>query len=178
MANWLSEKMTPIEESRRLLEDNFQQFLAKVAEEIDLANKKAGDASTLKTRVGELETQLSEITQERDQMKTELRAIQGQLSRVSSLYEEASKEHEETQDLSELLGIYITLLEEVFAGRPHAKILYLIHGAKEVWSRGELNKTTGFEPVAILRALHELAAAQLILYDEETNEVRVTKRIY
>jgi hypothetical protein len=149
-----------------------------VDEEIALMNTKAEEASTAKGRVGELEAQLSEITQERDQMNTELRAIQEQLSRVSSLYEEASKEHEETQDLSELLGIYITLLEEVFAGRPHAKILYLIHGDKEVWTRGELNKATGFEAVAILRALHELAAAQLINYNEETNEVRVTKRIY
>ncbi|MHA2272728.1 MAG: hypothetical protein ACXACI_12760 [Candidatus Hodarchaeales archaeon] len=157
--------MTTIEESRQALEDKFQQFLVKVDEEIALMNTKAEEASTAKGRVGELEAQLSETIQE-------------QLSRVSSLYEEASKEHEETQDLSELLGIYITLLEEVFAGRPHAKILYLIHGDKEVWTRGELNKTTGFTAVAILRALHELAAAELIDYNEETNEVRVTKRIY
>lgn len=170
--------MTTIEESRRALEDKFQQFLAKVDEEIQLMNKKAEEASTAKERVGEMEIQLSEITQERDKLNTELRAIQDQLSRVSSLYEEASKEHKESQDLSELLGIYITLLEEVFAGRPHAKILYLIHGDKEVWTRGELNKTTGFEATAVLRALHELAAAELIDYNEETNEVRVTKRIY
>ncbi|MFX0113251.1 MAG: hypothetical protein ACFFB3_01760 [Candidatus Hodarchaeota archaeon] len=170
--------MTPIEESRKLFEDSLRQFLYDVDKEFEITKKRAEEASESKTKVVSLEESLSKVTQERDRLKTELNAIQDQLGRLSSLYEEASKEQKETQDLSELLGIYITLLEEVFAGRPHAKILYLIHGDKEVWTRGELNKSTGFEPVAILHALHELAAAELIHYDEESNEIRVTKRIY
>ncbi|MFQ5979095.1 MAG: hypothetical protein ACE5OZ_13290 [Candidatus Heimdallarchaeota archaeon] len=170
--------MAPIEESRRLLEDSLQQFLSEVEKELESAQTNAAKTSEFETKVTELEKQLSKASQERDKLDKELNAIQEQLGRVSSLYEEASKEQEETKDVSELLGIYITLLEEVFAGRPHAKILYLLHGDKEVWTRGELNKTTGFEPVAILRALHELAAAELVVYDEESNEIRITKKIY
>lgn len=170
--------MPPIEESRRSLEDNLQQFLSEVDKELESAIINAKKTAEFEAKVTELEKQLSRTSLERDKLNKELNAIQGQLGRVSSLYEEASKEQTETKDVSELLGIYITLLEEVFAGRPHAKILYLLHGDKEVWTRGELNKSTGFEPVAILRSLHELAAADLVIYDEESNEVKITKKIF
>jgi transcription initiation factor IIE alpha subunit len=83
----------------------------------------------------------------------------------------------EIEQLSNLLSIYVTLMEEVFSGRVHFKILAIMHGDKEKWSRNELAKTIGVRETIIRSALGELARANLIVYDEETTECLLKKRI-
>ena len=93
------------------------------------------------------------------------------------MYQEISKEKTEVKNISNLLKIYVTLLEEVFYGRPHARILWLLHETKETMTREELNKTLGFQPAVILRAIQELRNAGLVSYNEDTGEVVLKKRI-
>lgn len=124
--------------------------------------------------------QLSEITKERDELKAELDDINSKLSRVSELYQEASAEAAELKekvDLSDLLAVYILLIETVFYGKPHAQILYTLHNTKKAISRKNLAQSTGIMPAAVLKSIHDLQNAGLVSYDEETQEVVLTKEI-
>ena len=74
-------------------------------------------------------------------------------------------------------AIYITLIETVFYGKPHARILYTLHDVKTAIPRKNLVSSTGIQPAAVLKAVHDLANADLISYDDETQEAKLTKDI-
>jgi uncharacterized phage infection (PIP) family protein YhgE len=142
------------------------------------------EMAELKTRADEAEASKSEaeetLRKERDELKKEMDEITGQLTRVSELYREASAEKESLQekvDVSDLLAIYITLIETVFYGKPHARILYTLHDVKSAITRKNIVSSTGIQPAVVLKAVHELAAADLVSYDENTQEVELTKDI-
>jgi TolA-binding protein len=126
------------------------------------------------------EEELTEITKERDELKAELDDINSKLSRVSQLYQEASAEADklkEKVDVSDLLAVYIMLIETVFYGKPHAQILYTLHNTKTAITRKNLAQSTGIMPAAVLKAIHDLQNAGLVSYDEETQEVVLVKEI-
>ena len=142
------------------------------------------EIAELKTRADEAEASKGEaeetLRRERDELKREMDEITGQLTRVSELYREASAEKEALQekvDVSDLLAIYITLIETVFYGKPHARILYTLHDVKSAITRKNIVSSTGIQPAVVLKAVHELAAADLVSYDENTQEVQLTKDI-
>ena len=131
-------------------------------------------------RANESSSVLHEVTKERDELRAEMGQITEKLQRVSELYREASVEKEkmkEKVDVSDLLSIYITLIETVFGGKPHARVLYTLHNTKKVITRKNLESSTGIMPTAIMKAIHDLRNAQLVSYDEQTMEVKLIKDI-
>ena len=76
-----------------------------------------------------------------------------------------------------ILNIYLTLMEEVFSGRAHFKILSIMHGEKTNWTRKELVTSTGFSEINIRKVLGELARANLIVYDEDQASAKLVQRI-
>ena len=124
---------------------------------------------------------LDEITKERNELKAQMTQITGKLERVSELYREASAEKDklkEKVDVSDLLAIYITLIETVFGGKPHARVLYTLHNTKKVITRKNLESSTGIMATAIMKAIHDLRNAHLVSYDEDTQEVKLIKDIF
>ena len=151
--------------------------------EADLAAAK-DEASGLSAKAAEAEAGKSEaqeaLQRERDELRKEMDEINEQLGRVSELYREASAEKEAMQekvDVSDLLAIYITLIETVFYGKPHARILYTLHDVKTAITRKNIQSSTGIQPAAVLKAVHDLVAAELVSYDEDSQEVNLTKDI-
>jgi predicted nuclease with TOPRIM domain len=145
----------------------------------------SAEVSTLKE---ELETKsedtkqkdelLSKLEKENASLKGEIGAIRDQMSKVSKLYQDLSKEKEETIDLKELLSIYIILLEEVFAARPHARILYMLHGSTSKLDKESVIKASGFQPAIVLKSIYDLANAKLVEYDMEKTEVTLIRKLY
>ena len=45
-------------------------------------------------------------------------------------------------------------------------------------TRNDLNQSTGFAAAVVLRTIHELAAADLINWDEEAQTISLKDRIY
>lgn len=138
----------------------------------------------VKTQVSEIESSkdeaVDELRRERDDLRKEMDEINAQLNRVSELYREASAEKEaleEKVDVSDLLAIYITLIETVFYGKPHARILYTLHDVKTAITRSNIASSTGIQPAVVLKAVHDLANADLVSYDEESQEVNLIKDI-
>lgn len=126
----------------------------------------------------EREISINQANIAQQQLENEYASLETEFKKMSELFSEISDKEEVSVDIKELLGIYIALLEKVFAGKPHAKILWLLHGDKKVMSRNELNKATGFSPAIVLHSLHELNRADLISYNEENEKAQLTTRIY
>ena len=146
---------------------NLQSDLDKYKQEKDELEKSKAEA-------------VSDIERERDELRAEMDQITGQLTRVSELYREASAEKDKLQekvDVSDLLAIYITLLETVFYGKPHARILYTLHDVGKAITRRNLASSTGIQPAAVLKAIHDLKNADLVSYDEDSQETALIKDI-
>jgi hypothetical protein len=176
-----------------------KEKLSSEAEELRTARREAEEKAwaaeeSVKTLQTELETYkqekddlerskteaVSEIERERDELRAEMNQITSQLERVSELYQEASAEKDKLQekvDVSDLLAIYITLLETVFYGKPHARIMYTLHDVGKPITRKNLASSTGIQPAAVLKAIHDLKNADLVSYDEESQETALIKDI-
>jgi SMC interacting uncharacterized protein involved in chromosome segregation len=142
------------------------------------------ELTSLEARLQEAESsktgEIENIRKERDEFKKELDEISEQLNRVSELYREASAEKEalaEKVDLSDLLAIYITLIETVFYGKPHARILYTLHDVKTAITRKNIASGSGIMPAVVRKAVYDLANADLVEVNEESDEVTLTKDI-
>lgn len=170
--------------SKRDAEEKITELTNKLEKaENDLTAAKE-EASGLTAKAAEAEAGKSEaqdaLQRERDELRREMDEINEQLGRVSELYREASAEKEamaEKVDVSDLLAIYITLIETVFYGKPHARILYTLHDVKTAITRKNIQSSTGIMPAAVLKAVHDLVAADLVSYDEDTQEVNLTKDV-
>ncbi|MBN2230642.1 MAG: hypothetical protein JW779_13720 [Candidatus Thorarchaeota archaeon] len=178
------EKAWAAEEKLKRLESE----LEKVASDKEKAESKldtlSNENKTLKKQLEDASASKSEeidaIRKERDDFKRELDEINEQLQRVSELYREASAEKEALQekvDLSDLLAIYITLIETVFYGKPHARILYTLHDVKTAITRKNIASGSGIMPAVVRKAVYDLANAELVKVDEDSDEVTLTKDI-
>jgi len=179
---------TEIEELNKKINEQQQELEAKdksikeletgikeKEEEIEALTK---DLEAVKERSAKREEEIRKMEEENREMKKELQGIQEQLSKISSMYQELSKQKEEAINVRELLTIYVTLLEEVFAGLPHARILWLLHGARNVLTREELTKTSGFQPATVLKSIYDLQSAKLVEYDMDTQNVKLIRKLY
>jgi len=142
------------------------------------------ELATLKTQLQEAESsktgEIENIRRERDEFKKELDEINEQLTRVSELYREASAEKEalaEKVDVSDLLAIYITLIETAFYGKPHARILYMLHDVKTAITRKNIASSSGIMPAIVRKTVYDLANADLVKVNEDNDEVTLTKDI-
>ncbi|MEM3526009.1 MAG: hypothetical protein QXV37_01220 [Candidatus Jordarchaeaceae archaeon] len=149
--------------------------IGRLRTEVENLNKKLTEQKQEKERS---EEELKKLEKENVEVKRELQEIKDQLLKISAMYSELSKKKEEAINVKELLTIYVTLLEEVFAGMPHAKILWLLHGAKNVLTRDELTKTSGFQPAIVLKSIHDLNNSKLVQYDMNTQNVKLLRKLY
>jgi septal ring factor EnvC (AmiA/AmiB activator) len=177
--------MSPSEDQSSILDDilnlvsksegNFKDIRTRLEEALDIA-KKSEESS--KTELDAKDEQISQLRKENNGMASKLKDIEDQLSRISKTYQELSGKFTEAVDVRELLTIYVTLLEQVFEGRPHAKILWLLHGKKAVLTRDEINKSSGFQPAIVLKSIYDLANANLINYNDTTQELSLKRKLY
>ncbi|WXG44818.1 MAG: hypothetical protein WED04_12445 [Promethearchaeati archaeon SRVP18_Atabeyarchaeia-1] len=156
-------------------EGNFNDLRTKVGEAIDIVKRSGEDSQS---EIGIKDDEIGKLRKDNAGMSSQLKDIEDQLQRVSKTYQELAGKQTEAVDVRELLTIYVTLLEEVFEGRPHAKILWLLHGKKAVLTRDEINKSSGFQPAVVLKSIYDLANADLLNYNENTRELSLKRRLY
>jgi DNA repair exonuclease SbcCD ATPase subunit len=191
--NDLTQKVDELNNSISQREMEYKQELENLAstikskdEELNALNTKLEEELKRKDEeLNALNTKLEEELKEKEEAankeveaKKEYESIQEQLTKISSMYQEAVAKQDEAIDVRELLSIYIILLEQVFQGRPHAKILFLLHGDKAELSRQEINKASGFQPAAVLKSIHDLANANLVSHNEEQDTVGLVRKLY
>jgi len=175
--------------SQRLMEesanhsefDNMKVKIDELLEKHQILIKELSSVQEEKESNGErlvnLQSELHHVKEEKMAIEIEKDYLKHELEKVGKLYRELTGEKVEGEKLSKLLSIYVTLMEKVFSGRVHFKILAVMHGDKQFWTREELVKSTGISEVNLRTALGELARAQLIEYNEETTESFLKERI-
>jgi uncharacterized phage infection (PIP) family protein YhgE len=178
------EKAWAADEKLKTLATDLETAQKAQASAEDEMNRLKEEVTNLRTQLDEIDasksTEIDTIRKERDAFKKELDEISEQLNRVSELYREASAEKEALQekvDLSDLLAIYITLIETVFYGKPHARILYTLHDVKTAITRKNIASGSGIMPAVVRKAVYDLANADLVKVNEESDEVTLTKDI-
>ncbi len=156
---------------QRTLENNFQKRLTgSNKEKINIYEQKKYEIEQLMTTHESLLSKISNLQEEKDstrkqtdQLKIELETtsedkkliekernfLSQELARVGKLFEELTGKQAKEEDLQNILNIYLTLMEEVFSGRVHFKVLSIMHGEKEIWKRKELVASSGFSEIII-----------------------------
>jgi len=188
----LKESINKIETDRATLERDGEQLRSErrqIEEKAWAIEEKLKESETKRIQAEKAASDLeasgasavSGLQKERDELKREMDEITAKLDKVSELYRETAAEKDklkEKVDVSDLLAIYIILIEKIFGGKPHARVLYTLHNAKTTITRKNLESSTGIMPTAVIKAIHDLRNADLVSFNEETQEVKLVKDIF
>lgn len=180
----IEEKAWAADEKITKLDADLESKTAKIDALKQKLNETKAELTSIKDDTDKLsagkDEEIAGIIQERDELKAEMEQINSQLAKVSELYRETSAEKEKLEekvDISDLLAIYIVLIENIFGGKPHARVLYTLHNTKTAITRKNIISSTGIMPTAVTKAIHDLRNAELVTYDDETQEVKLIKDI-
>jgi len=122
-------------------------------------------------KIGSMTEEQMKLLDEYEKIKVELKKF----AQASANQEEMEFNFERIQAL---LSIYRVLIEEIWQGQPHYRILYLLHGEKEEMTREQLKNTTGIGGAFVLRSVQELAKVDLLEYNEDTGTAKLKKRLF
>ena len=174
----LKDIVTQKDAELRKSEEEKNQLNTEVEMQKQEVKNKDEEFNTLRAEVDNVRRDKGKVEVEDAKMRVEYLAVQEQFKKISAMYQDLSTKRDEAIDVRELLSIYIVLLEEVFQGKPHARILFMLHGDKTQLTRGEIAKAGGFQPAIVLKSIHELAAADLLKYDMDNDIVELVRKIY
>ena len=166
----ISQLMDQLTKEKRILESQLEEQ----------GSKRHGDVERefqrLKNSLQESLQRQEILTMELTTKNKQVEGIQDQLARISSLYSELSTEKTYQENSIGIFNIYVTLVEKVWSGNLLGKILFLLHSPKEIWTKTDLAKATGSGNIVILRSLHELARAGIVLWDEVAESAKLVQR--
>ncbi len=174
------------------IKDKFEQLPVVLLELIDYSdkiikeneelkeqlNKKEEEIKEIKTQYEETNSSIEKIKEQNKEYEEKLAKVEENMKKFREMYEELASEKAKEIDVEELLAIYSILFENVFAANPHTKILLLLQGTdKKEWTRGEIVKTTGIAPAAVLRVLYDLRNNGIIELDDDNKTVRLVQKL-
>ncbi|MFX1518848.1 MAG: hypothetical protein ACFFCD_02840 [Promethearchaeota archaeon] len=181
MNNIVTQKDTELqnseEEKNRLKAEVESSRKAAETASAEIKNKE-DELNTLKTEIEATKSEKQRVEVEDEKMREEYLAVQEQLKKLSGMYQELSAKQDDSVNIREILSVYIVLLEEVFQGKPHVKILFMLHGDKPQLTREEIVKAGGFQPAIVLHSIHDLAGANLVKYDMDNDVVELVRKIF
>jgi hypothetical protein len=100
------------------------------------------------------------------------------LSKLEKIAEESQEAEFNFERIKALLSIYAVLIEKIWQGQAHYRIILTLHGDKEAMTREEIKNTTGVAGAFVIRAVNELANVDILDYDEETGLVKLKQRLF
>ncbi len=126
----------------------------------------------------ERDQKIGTMTEEQMKLLDEYKKVKVELQKFMKSAVEAEEAEFNFERIQALLSIFRVLVEKIWQGQPHYKVLSLLHGEKETMTREELKNTTGIGGAFILRAVQELAKVGLLEYDMDTGTVKLISRLY
>lgn len=126
----------------------------------------------------ERDQKIGTMTEEQKRLLQEYEKVKIELAKFAKLAEEAESQDLDFERITALLSIFRVLVEKIWQGQPHFRILMTLHGEKETLTRDELKNTTGIGGAYILRAVQELANVNLVDHDIDSGTVSLRQRLY
>jgi len=167
----LEEEKTKLESVKKKLEQD------KIQLEQD-KKKLEEETKQLEEEKQERDQKIGILTEEQMKLLDEYENLKVELKKFAKVAEEHEEDEFNFERIKALLSIYRVLLEEIWQGQPHFRILLTLHGDKEEMLREEIKTTTGISGAMVLRAIHELANVHLLEYDEDKGIVKLKKRMF
>jgi chromosome segregation ATPase len=166
------------EEEKNRLKQEIESIKQEVESARQEVKNKDDELNAVSVKLEELRNEKQKVAAEDAKMREEYLAVQEQLKKLSGMYQELSAKQDDAVNIREILSVYIVLLEEVFQGKPHVRILFMLHGDKPQLSREEIVKAGGFQPAIVLHSIHDLAGANLVKYDMDNDTVELVRKIF
>ncbi|NHJ22812.1 MAG: hypothetical protein EAX91_17855 [Candidatus Lokiarchaeota archaeon] len=162
--NTLEEQKIQLEQEKSKLERD-KQKLEEETHKLELEKR-------------ERDQKIGTMTEEQKRLLKEYEKVKIELSKFARLAEEAESQELDFERITALLSIFRVLVEKIWQGQPHYRILMTLHGEKEAMTREELKNTTGIGGAYILRAIQELTNVELVDHDIDTGLVTLRQRLY
>ena len=108
----------------------------------------------------------------------EYKKVKVELKKFMEAAAEAEESEYDFERVRALLSIYSVLVSDIWQGQAHYRMLYTLHGDKEVMTREELKNTTGIGGAYILHSVQELDNVGLVEYDMDNQTVKLKKRLF
>jgi len=160
-----------LEQATKMLEADKSQL---ELEKTNLENEK----KKLEQEKQERDQKIGSLTEEQKRLLKEYASLKVELKKFAKLAEEAESQDLDVERITALLSIFRVLVEKIWQGQPHYKVLKVLHGERKVMTREELKNTTGIGGAYILRAVQELANVDLIEHNIDTGTVTLKQRLY
>lgn len=161
-----------------LLEGEKEQLEAeKLKLEQDTKNLKQ-ETIKLEKEKQERDQKIGALTDEQIKLLDEYNELKVELKKFAKTAAEAEESEFNFERIKALLSIYTVLIDKIFQGQPHYKILEVLHGDKEILTRDELKNTTGIGGIFILRSVQELDKVGLVEYDIDNGTAKLKKRLF
>jgi len=126
----------------------------------------------------ERDQKIGTMTEEQMKLLDEYKKVKVELQKFMKTAVEAEEAEFNFERIQALLSIFRVLVEKIWQGQPHYKVLSLLHGEKETMTREELKNTTGIGGAYILHSVQELAKVGLLEYDMDTGTAKLKKRLF
>ena len=126
----------------------------------------------------ERDQKIGSLSEEQHRLLKEYASLKVELKKFAKIAEESQDADLNFERIQALLSIFRVLVEKIWQGQPHYKVLKVLHGEKAVMTREELKNTTGIGGAYILRAIQELANVDLVEHDIDTGTVTLRQRLY
>lgn len=169
--NLLEQEKSQLEQATRMLESeklNLEQEKRKLEEETKKLEKEKQERDQ---KIGQLTGEQMKLLDEYKNLKIELKKF----AKITQNQEDAEFNFDR---IKALLSITQLLIEEIWQGQPHYKIILILHGDKSEMTREEIKNTTGISGAMVLRAVHELVNIDVLEYDEDNSMVKLKKRLF
>lgn len=197
----MSEKNTLkiIDGTLKSVEENFRQFINVLetaknelinfekatkmleTEKVALEREKVElelEKQKLEAEKAEKEQKIGELTSEQLRLIDEYKNLKIELKKFMKIAQDQEESEYNFERIKALLSITMLLIQEIWQGQPHYRILLTLHGDKEEMTREEIKNTTGISGAMVLRAVHELAKIDVLQYDDEKSLVKLKRRLF
>ncbi|MFX0070595.1 MAG: coiled-coil domain-containing protein [Candidatus Hermodarchaeota archaeon] len=126
----------------------------------------------------ERDEKIGAMTEEQMRLLAEYDSLKVELNKLAKVAEESQEAEFNFERIKALLTIYAVLIEKIWQGQSHYRILQTLHGEREEMTREQLKNTTGVAGVWVIRAVNELANVDLLDFDEDTGLVKLKQRLF
>jgi len=167
-----------LEEATKMLEDDKKQLELEKSNLVSEKKKLEEATQQLEKEKQERDQKIGSLSEEQHRLLKEYASLKVELKKFAKIAEESQDADLNFERIQALLSIFRVLVEKIWQGQPHYKVLKVLHGERKVMTRDELKNTTGIGGAYILRAIQELANVNLVEHDIDTGRVTLKQRLY